>query len=186
MAKIRFKGLDPAREAASEALLNMKYIDLKIACIVRGILFEDVVNGSVPSLSSFFIKNFDKPIDRSLLEDFDIWMDEQLEKKGYEKDDPIRKYRLSTTLNEEEDVRVDNKKLRKAGIRKKPKPKAQRDEVFNIFKGTKKAYTYSLTSKSLDNKEIIKLVVEKFPEAKPKSIMIWIKRCKDELKEKNS
>jgi hypothetical protein len=164
-------------------LTQMKYTDLKIACIVRGMLFEDVVEGTASSLQRFFIDNWHVKQDRDRLKQFDNWMAETLIKKGHDKASPLVKYRLSTVLDEQENQKLKGKSLKKAKVKKEKKEKRERDTNFNIFKGTKKAYTYELAQKGIEVGETVKLVIERFPEAQEKSIKIWYKRALKDAKD---
>lgn len=170
-------------DAADKELTQMKYRDLKIACIVRGMAFEDIVSGSYPSLASFFRENYYEKQDRGRLEAFDNRMEEELIKRGHDKQSPLVQFRLSTVLDEEENSKIRSKSLKGARVAKEKKPRRERDKVHNIFKGTKKALTYELASQGKSIEETVKEVEEKFPEAKKKSIEIWYKRA---LKDKKS
>lgn len=184
---------------ALKALTKMKYLDLQAAVIMRGMDFQDVVEGDYGVLSSFFIREHNNPVDRELLEDFDIWMDKQLEKK-YEKNHPLRKYRRFSNIDEDENVNVKTRSLRKADVPKKKRVKKKRNK-FNLFEGTKKAYTYLLANDLYDKmgskytvKELMKKfsnklyseVLKKFDNASEKSVKIWAKRALNELEKKES
>lgn len=170
-------------------LSQMVYKDLKIACIVRGMEFQDVVESDHGILSSFFIRNYYNEKDPELLEDFDIWMDKQLERNGLAKDDPLREFKLSSTVDPEtQDIRLSKKKVgRRVKLPKKEVKKRERNDTFNVIKGTKKEYTMELTKrlfdlgKNLGSKNIqdklVNRVVEKYPDANPKSVMIWYKKA---------
>lgn len=186
--------LDPRHpdSAAHKELMNMKYVDLQAAVVSRGMDFDDVVEGDHGKLASWFIKNYEVRLNKSRLEDFDIWMDRKLKDKGLKKSDPLRKYRKFSEVDDEGGVKVTTGALNKAKIRKEKKSKRNRDGKFGIFTGTKKEYTYNLTNDlfgkkkdTLTNKEIqknysqkmIDKVTKKYPEAQPKSIKIWMSRC---------
>lgn len=172
-----------------KALSQMVYRDLKIACIVRGMEFNEVVEADHGILASFFIRNFYESQNPELLEDFDIWMDHQLEKGGIDKSDPLRDFKLSSVVDPKtQDVKLKRRKLG-AGVklpRKKPKRK-EKNTTFNIRKGTKKEYTMELTKKLFElgknmqskklQKKLTKTVRSKFPDANEKSIMIWYKKA---------
>lgn len=193
-------------EVALHLASEMRYSDLKAACIMRGMLFEDVIEGDHNDLHTFFVNSFirDAPVKRALLEEFDIWLDQQLEKRGYDKDDPVRQFRQFSEEQgdgEEQEVVTKRSKVKK-GLPKKKKTRRERDSQFNIFKGTCKAYTYD-TAKDCwdkvsakynrDTKAIFKKFADKavsrvhkqFPDGKDKSIKIWFKRALNELASKN-
>lgn len=172
---------------------KMRVIELQANCIMRGLDFTDIVEQDFGRLASWLIKNWDCKKDRELLEDFDIWVDSILEKRGYEVDHPLRKYRKFSNLDEDNNPTVSAKNIKRADIPNKKKAKRERTED-GIFKGTKKEYTYSLAKKLIDkfsdkytNKELCKKfasqlfskVEKKFPDSKEKSVRIWMKRALD-------
>lgn len=182
--------------SAIKAITKMKYRDLKAACIARGMDFQDVVDGDFSRLSSWLISNYGNKQNRDLLEAFDQWIDDKLKERGYKKSDPFRQFREFSSLLENNDTKVRSRGLRNADISKKKKVKRERNGSFNIFKGTKKEYTYKLTdslhkvmgqkysTKELQKKFSSKLynkVVKKFPDALEKSVKIWMKRALDEI-----
>lgn len=183
------KGYSNATQPWEVELSNMKYKDLKMACISRGMDFNEVVEGDYNNLHSFFRINYYVKKNIELINLFDKWMDDQLEQRGYDADDPIRKFRISTTLEENEEGEMESKikvkQLKKAFLKKDKKPKKEKDSSTGIFKGTKKAYTYELTQQGKDLKSIIQEVILKFPDASAKSIGIWHSRRKKELANKS-
>lgn len=186
------------QQKISQKIGNYKLIDIKKACIIRGIDFDDLVNKSVPDQCNWLVANWDNPINRDLLETFDDYVDEHMASKGYAEDDPLRLYRLSTSVSEDEEgdeklkMKTKNKKL---GI-KVVKKKKLRNTQFGIFSGTKKEYTYTLTRdlhekkpdmdsntlKKVYSNRMIERVQKKYPEAQPKSIKIWFSRALKELR----
>lgn len=186
-------------EAANKALTKMKYLDLQAAVIIRGMDFQEIVDGDYPRLASFFVKNYEAKKNKDLLEAFDTWVDNQLKDRGYKKSDPFRKFRRFSALTHDGDSKVRTRRLKNADLNKTKKPKKERDTQFGIFKGTKKEYTFTQskdlfekkgegnTVKDLQRKfgdQMVERVTKKFPDAKEKSIKIWMKRCLDELYKK--
>lgn len=187
--------------SANKALTKMRYADLQAAVIMRGMSFEDVVEGDHGRLANWFVKYYESPLKRERLEQFDDWMENQLEQNGYKKNHPLRKFRRFSMEAEEEggEAQVKTRALRRADVPKKKKLKRSRDAEFGIFKGTKKEYTYKLTKSLWDAKraehpvntikelqkryssKLLERVQKKFTDAQDKSVKIWMKRCLDEL-----
>lgn len=191
-----YERLDSTTKRAYNALRKMVYRDLKAACIIRGMDFTDIVEGDHGSLSSWFINNIDNDMDRDLLGDFDIWMDKQLEARGFEEDDPLRKMKQYTTETEDDNHEVRTRSLSKIAGVKKVRKKKERNS-YGIFKGTKKEYTYTLCEDLLsklgdkyNNKELVKKfssklhakILKKFDTASEKSIRIWMKKALNEIR----
>lgn len=185
-----YHGMHPV----DKQLQNMNYRDLKIACIVRGMEFNDVVEGYHGTLAAYFRQNYGDGGDVELLEEFDVWMDQQLAKNNIPADDPLRLFKLSSTLDPETDeLLLKRRRIRKAGVKvpKKTKAKAERNKDFGVRKGTKKEYTMTVykklhdLGKNLDSKKLqaklIDKVMAEFPEANEKSIKIWISQAKKKL-----
>jgi hypothetical protein len=181
-----------ASTPAERELQHLKHKDLQRACVGRGMDFQAVVNGSIPDLQGWFCKNYDNGQNLQLLDDFDLWKDGELMKRGHVKGDPvfhpILRLGFVGKLDEEGNI-VETKKPRLKSLDKKEKPKRERIEGTKIFSGTKKALTYELTAQKEKDKsdtytipEIVKLVTEQFPEAKEKSIRIWIGRVRKKVK----
>jgi hypothetical protein len=167
---------------------------------MRGMDFGDIVNGDHTALSGWLIENYTNKKDRSRLEDFDLWMDDKLKWQGYVKTDPIRKFKQFSNIDEDNNIKVKTKSLKKAEIPTKKREKKTRDIQFNIFVGTKKEYVYQLgkslyikyhpkyTTKEIISRffpQVLERVEKKFPDQlKEKSIRIWIKRSLDALSKK--
>lgn len=168
-------------EPWDKELRSMIYKDLKIACIVRGMLFEDVVAGDYGNLAKFFKDNYEKPLNRSLLDDFDDWVDGILSIKYPDPNDPMRSkfLRLGFIGAYDDDGNITEiKKPRIKGL-KKVKGKRERNSEFGgIFKGTKKELAFSCQKSGKTLEETIAIVLEKFEEAKEKSIRIWYNKAK--------
>lgn len=149
---------------------NMTYRDVKRRAISLGMPFPDAVIADFGKLASYIQKANTKP-DTSLIDQYDDWIDKQLEERGYAKDDPMRNYQLRLGyIGEDEVGKIKKKKIK--GLPKTPKPKREKDER-GLWKGTKKSYTFELTERGYPLDRIIRRVVKKFPEANPKSITQW-------------
>ena len=140
----------PSKEKASflgSAGRNMTYRDLKRKAIVLGMPFPDACAAGVFDLIGYIERSTNKP-DKSLIDQYDDWMDKQLENIGYSKDDPLRNSKLRLGFLGEEGEDGQRKSKRVPGIKKprEKKPPRERDE-FNLIKGTKKSYVWSLVAK---------------------------------------
>ena len=160
---------------------NQTYRDLKRKAVILGMPFPDACSASVFQLINWINTSEEKP-NKHLINEYDDWMDRQLETAGLAKDDPLRssKLRLGFLGEEGEDGR--RKTRRVSGIKKprEKKPPRERDE-FNLIKGTKKSYVWELTSKEYDLERIIRRMKKKFPEANEKSINLWYRTAKRKL-----
>ena len=181
---------DPKKkeEKILEKLAVMKHRELQKECILRGLEFNFLVEWDHNKLASWYIKEYDRLHDPKKLDEFDIWMEEQLEGKGYKKGNAMLSpcFRMGFTGNLEEinTTKIIDPEMKKEPIVKIDKPKRVKDEELGIMKGTKKELTYKLSLEGKDMDDIILQVTKKFPEAQEKSIKIWAKRALKEAKEK--
>lgn len=160
---------------------NMKLKDLKRECVIRGIPFEDVINKSIPQLSTWLFGNFMLPVDHALLDKYDDWQEKQvveaLVKKGEDPSYIVHpSLRLGYISEKDDDGNIIKRKRVKTIVPKKKKKRERTEQ--GVFSGTKKAYTYQLQSEGYDKKDVISMVMDKFPEAKEKSIGIWFNKAK--------
>lgn len=153
-------------------LKDYRLKDLQRECIMRGMDFEEMVKCSIMKLQSWLIDNFEKAKDRNLLTEFDIWMDRILYGGG--NGDLVHPMLNLGHYSDQETGTIKEKRIK--GIRKDVIKKKRTQD--GIFQGTKKAYTYELCKQGKSKEETIDLVMEKFPEAKEKSIGIWYNRAK--------
>jgi hypothetical protein len=150
---------------------DFTYKDIKKQCIIRGIDFEEVINGDVLRLSNWLIKNQTNTIDESLVLNFDNWLDKKLlaDNLNYLIHPGLR---LSHINKDDGAITIKaNKKI------KTLKPKREKDKS-GLYKGTKKQYTFDLQRKGKSIDQVITKVSRKFPEAKVKSIKIWFNRSR--------
>lgn len=155
---------------------NMTYKDLKRKAIILGMPFPDACKASVFGLIGYINSSENKP-DTSLIDQYDEWLDKQLEEIGYGKDDPLRSSRLRLGFLGEESENGKRKGHRIPGIKKQKKAPRERDQ-YNLVKGTKKSYTYELAHKGFSLDRIIRRVKKKFPDANDKSINLWYRKAK--------
>jgi len=162
-----------ADSKVSAVIKELRLPDLQRECIMRGMAFQVVCDSSIPKLNSFLVKNWDNSLDRNLITEFDVWMDNELKSIGRE--DLIHPM-LSLGHTENKDTgQVVKRKIKPIKPQKKKKRERTND---GIFKGTKKAYTYELAKQGIPKPEAIKMVKEKFPEANEKSVSIWYNKAK--------
>lgn len=157
-------------------LRNMTFKDLQRQAIMLGMPFPEVPQSDFFRLESFIFNSSNEP-DKSLIDKYDDWMDKVLEERGYSKDDPMRNYQLRLGFVSEDAVTKQKKFKRVKGIPKPKKPKREKDER-GLWKGTKKSYTFELTTRGYDLERVIRRVQKKFPEANDKSIKQWWRAAK--------
>jgi hypothetical protein len=170
--KLKQTGRNPAQDYIEKLTLS----NLKRECLVRGMPFEDLVNSSVPNLQSWFLKNYPNPIHRERLNEFDDWNDKILRARNVDSTmlDPI--FRLGSIASRDGEGNI-LKKKRVTGMIKKDRKRREKTKA-GLFTGTKKAYTFELQSQGKTKSEVITLVMEKFSDAKEKSISIWFNKSK--------
>lgn len=150
------------------------YMNLKRNCIARGMPFIDVMNGDYPRLNSWLHKNIENKADVKLLEQYDIFIDGQIT-------DPELKHPTLRTAYIGERAEEQKLKTPKPKIKVDKKPK-EKDEN-GIIKGTKKSYVIDLVKKGKSLDRIITKTIRKFPDAKEKSIKIWVRKQLREMGE---
>lgn len=165
------KGSKEKLDILGTGLGNMTYKDMKRRAVALGMPFPEACEADYNGLSTYITNTTNKP-DTSLIDKYDDWMDKILESRGYAKDDPMRHYQLRLGFISEDAVTQQKKHKRIKGLEKPKKPKREKDEN-NLWKGTKKSYTYELTYKGHELERIIRRVLKKFPDANPKSITQW-------------
>lgn len=164
---------------------NQTYRDLKRKAVILGMPFPDACSASVFQLINWINTSEEKP-NKHLINEYDDWMDRQLETAGLAKDDPLRSSKLRLGFLGEEGEDGKRKTRRVSGIKKprEKKPPRERDE-FNLIKGTKKSYVWELTLKGYELERIIRRMKKKFPEANEKSINLWYRTAKRKLNGKD-
>jgi len=173
MSRRKSKGQDYQTPAEKE-LANFKLPDLKRQVIMRGYPFLAIGGSSVLDLQQYFLTHYYEPKNPKLLDEYDDYIEKIGKERGWDKSLYHPDLRLGYIAERDDEGNVIKRKRIKIKIKKK-----KRDRTNDgLYSGTKKAYTYELVKKGLDRKEIIKLVIEQFPEAKEKSIIIWMNRAK--------
>ena len=174
---------------------NMKYQDIKAACIMLGMDFEDVANADFFKLNSFYAANKfkSKPVE-DRLHSYEDWVQNILIKRGHKQDSPLVKYREFSAKTDEEvggesyEAKSKRSIAKKAGAKKEPPKKKDKNE-FGIYSGTKKDYVYKKTKKYFEEgnpndkalRRVIRKTIERFDDAKEKSIRIWFRKAWKEL-----
>ena len=173
-SKAQTKGLPRLGNVASRHD-KKTYKELKREAVIRGMPFPDVVEADVYRLMSYIDNSIQKP-QVELIDQFDDWVDEQLEQAGYPKGCSIRSPRLRLGFLGEEDEVGKRVSKRVKGI---PKPKKEKrvKGTNGLYQGTKKSFTYELTTKGFSLERVIRRVMKKFPDASEKSINIWFRNC---------
>lgn len=170
------------RDAVWRQLCKMKHKDLQKACILRGLAPEDVVGFDHHKLVVWFYDNYNNGQDENLLKEFDIWKENEFIKNNIPETDPIRNpvLRLSYVEPIIEGVEPPKppKLIPEKAASMEPKPKGEKHDAWGIKSGTKKFRTYELAIRDRKNmEEVIKIVMDEYPDAQDKSIKIWWKRA---------
>ena len=186
---------DPRKkqERILDMLGMMKHRELVIACVSRGLGFDQVIKLDHNGLGSFFVNNFDNTENPSLVIEYDNWLDRELEKRGHKEGDAMRspllrlgyvgKGDLSDAPTKIVEPGANNKKIPEEA--KVDKVKREKDESTGVVSGTKKNLTYKLAKSGVELSEVVSKVKEAFPDAQDKSIKIWYKRAKKEQEDGN-
>lgn len=169
MATTTDKKPKPSRFWHSE----LKYRDIKRMAVERGMPFPEVISSDFYGLVSYIDSDraLVKP-NKALILEFDLWLEKILLERGA---DYLVKpsLRLSYIASQED---KENKEPKKEKIKKEKVGPKERDEN-NLFSGTKKSYTVKLAKQGLPLERVKKRVLKKFPEASPKSIVIWYRKA---------
>lgn len=166
---------------ADKYIKGLKFKDLKRECVVRGMPFNDVISGGIPKLTGWLWKNFNENIQHQKLDEFDDWQEQQikdlLESRGEINDSLFHpSLRLGYIAEKDEEGNTLKRKRVKTIVGKKRNKRERTTN--NLFKGTKKAYTFELQQSGLSKEKVVELVKERFPEAIEKSIHIWYNKSR--------
>lgn len=168
-------------ESAMRYVEHLSLPNLKRECIMRGLPFQAMGDMSILNLQSWFIKNFANPIEPALLESYDLWVEKLLRERGCDEVMLNPTFRLSAVVERNADGDITKRKRVRSLIPRIKKKKERTPE--GLFKGTKKSLTYELAKDSKMNRvEAIKIIKEKYPEAKEKSIGIWFNRARKQIR----
>lgn len=169
----------------NKALYNMKHSDLQKTCVLKGLEFRFIVEWDHHKLSNWFYHNFELGENPVLLDEYDAWMNKQLEERGYKKGDsvfaPCFRLGFAPAIDEITHIKTPGVTTKvipvSVTIKGEDKPKRSVDEATGVVSGTKKNLTFTLTKQGLDLPKIVEAVLKAFPDAQEKSIKIWYKRC---------
>lgn len=166
---------------ADKYINNLRYRDMKRECIIRGMEYDKVLDGTVPKLTNWLRNHFHDELKHDLLNGFDEYQEklirEAMEAKGQNPDDVIHpSLRLGYVAETDADGNVIKRKRVRTLVKKKKKKRERTED--GIFQGTKKAMTYSLQQEGLEKAEVITMVMEAFPDASEKSIGIWFNKSR--------
>lgn len=154
--------------------VQMTLKDIKRECIIRGMPFEQVVNTDLPNLYYWWQNNSQNPIDQSLLDKYDDWLEGELAAIGQH--GLIHPSLRFNYVNKEEEVKKKTKVIKE----KKPRKKREKNKL-GLYSGTKKAMTYESCHKGWSLKKTIRKVKRAFPDAQEKSIKIWYNKATKEM-----
>lgn len=179
----------------SARISHMTYTDMKAACIMRGIPFEEVSKNDFWGLSYWYHQHSHEPADKKLLEDYAEWRRKELISQGYKPDSALVEFSEFATDENEASGKLKSSVVHKAamGKLKSTKRRRERDNTFGIFTGTKKAKIFELTEKARNKgwdkkkclRKIIELANKRNYEVSEKSIGIWFKKAWKQLEEKS-
>lgn len=167
--------------SADRFIGDLKYRGLKKECVIRGMEFDKVLNGTIPILSNWLRKHFDDIPCLESLNEFDDYQENIIRKINKERgEDPNimihSSLRLGYIAERDDEGNIIKKKQVRTVIKKRKKRRERTDD--GIFKGTKKALTFELQQMGLVKEEVIKAVMGKFSDASPKSIGIWYNKSR--------
>lgn len=148
---------------------------LKRECIIRGLEFERVCS-SIPQLQTWFLHNYNNPINNARLNEYDRWSTLLLRSRGVDEAMLAPEFRLGSFIIRNAEGGEYKSRGTRSRIPKAREKKARTED--KLFAGTKKALTFDLQKKGLTKAEVILKVKAQFPDAKEKSIGIWFNKCK--------
>jgi len=160
---------------------KMKFKDAKRECVIRGMPFIEVLSSDITKLYTFFRDHFYDDLNHKLLDEFDDYQEAEIKKhleaKGEDASLLVHpSLRLGYIAEKDEDGNTTKRKRAKTVIKKLKRKRERTND--NIFKGTKKAYTFELQQKGKSKEEVTKEVMASFPDASEKSISIWYNKSK--------
>jgi hypothetical protein len=112
MAKIKNEYYSPQEKALTQLDLR----GLKKECLVRGMDFSELAESDIPRLQSWFLKNYLNDIEPERLVEYDAWLDQQFEAKGYDKLKDSWAFHPSLRLSRAEDSTEEEPKTRKVKL----------------------------------------------------------------------
>jgi hypothetical protein len=172
--------MDTPIKKVYDLLSHMRIKELKQACIVRKMPFEDVAECTMLDLQSFLLKRWDYPTDRTLLNDYDNWLEQELRELGCEDlIHPLLRIGYFGEDQEGNEIRKTIKNIAISNVKSK-KEIAQ----FKPKKGSKKSLVYEVLRKDPDTstEELIEIVTGAYPDVSIGSIKSWASRARKSIK----
>ena len=176
----KFKSDNPVKERVFDLLSHMKIKDLKQACIVRGMPFIKVSDSSILELQSFLLEGWDTPSDKTLLNDYDIWVEKELTELGSEDlIHPLLRMGYFGEDAEGNEVRRQIKNIAISNVKSK-----KEIGQFKPKKGSKKSLVYEILRKDPKTRteELIDRVTMEYPDVSIGSIKSWASRARKSIK----
>jgi len=174
--KTRIKvGTMTPREMALGRADRMTYKQIKRECVIRGMAFDAVVEGDIPTLIYWFSSNYENDINSKLLDEYDAYIQQRMLMENPNLDASMLHPHLRLGYLGEADEEGEVKQRRIKGIPRKKRTRKKKTKQ-GVYAGTKKALTYQLQAEGINIEETVTKVIETFPEAAVKSIKIWYKR----------
>jgi len=167
-------------QRAYDLVGHMKIKELKQACIVRGINFRDVSELDVWGLQDFLIKNWAKVSDKTLLNEYDIWLENELKSEGLtELIHPLLRMGYFGEDEEGNEVRRQVKNIAISNVKSK-----KEIAMYKPKKGSKKSLVYFLIRENpkITTNELIDRLLEEYPDISIGSIKSWASRARKAVK----
>lgn len=164
-------------EKINHILSSMRIKDLKQAAVVRGLSFRNTVEFSVMELQGWLLKNWENILDKTLLNDYDVWLEKELKDEGLEYlIHPMLRLGYSGEDDQGNEVKRQIKNIAISG----GVPTKKEIALFKPKKGSKKSYVYTLIRKNprITTEELIETVSEQFPDVSIGSIKSWASRAR--------
>ncbi|MDY0200599.1 MAG: hypothetical protein WDA59_05720 [Methanofastidiosum sp.] len=173
MAKTRYY---TPNDRVDNLLSSMKIRDLKQAAIARGLNFRRVTEASVLELQSWLMLHWDGRTDRTLLNDYDVWLEQELREEGLE--ELIHPLLRLGYLGEDEDgnlvrkqlknISISNVKSKKELSQYLPRRGSRKELVFEIIRNDPLTPT----------EDLIEEVLDQFPDVSIGSIKSWASKAR--------
>ena len=131
MGKMKYTGLHGR-------LSKMRYKDLKAACIMMGMDFDDIHEADVHNLQSYYIQHQDHSMNKDRLEQFEDYTRDLLLLQGLDKEDALvnfKPFSCNNSADPNEEVvtgAVSSSYIKKAGGKKKSVKKERDKEKSKI------------------------------------------------------
>lgn len=174
------KKIQDPRMRVHDLLSSMRIRDLKQAAIARGLSFREVTEFSVLELQSWLFRHWDDRVDRTLLNDYDVWMDNELREEGLE--NMIHPMLRLGYMGEDSDGNVIRKQLKNIAISNVPSKKELAQ--FAPRRGSKKELVFEIIRDDplIQTKDLVDEVLAEFPDVSVGSIKSWASKARKTVK----